>query len=393
MKERNRFETELRDLGICTGRNQVTGLMFGARTRATVRVETDGAEKEFDQPQPQPRLSSKALGDAFADFQAVAGVPDGAVLKLAGSEVFKNWIANKIDNLYVSLDKLMSSNQPGDMSEDGLLTKGSFRKRRVLQVLPTASTIAFTRARTIDNPGTADIVTIPAPPQQTSEKRTEQDWIMRILFMAAQVRNEAMPFREGALAKRNKSARLTERIKGRVLEQSNVRKIVDRVLEDIDRRNKGYGIGTLFDKLAGSAFIEISYHPIDLLVDGPLTLTNLEHYALAECMEEARRQKKLTEADVDKLKTQMDAKPLPADIAGLGKELEALKPLFAIQRGKPVLSGFENFYFARRLIDRRWRLFDPVDAGHKPWETNKEVAEMRQEHAQAVFPQGLKYMQ
>ena len=216
---------------------------------------------------------------------------------------------------------------------------------------------------------------------------------MRILFMAAQVRNEAMPFREGPVAKRSKSVPLTERIKGRVLEQSNVRKIVDRVLEDIDRRNKGYGIGTLFDKLAGSAFIEISYHPIDLLVDGPLTLTNLEHYALAECMEEARRQKKLTEVDVDKLKTQMDAKPLPADIAGLGKELEALKPLFATQRGKLVLSGFENFYFARRLIDRRWRLFDPVDAGHKPWETNKDVAEMRQEHAQAVFPPGLKYMQ
>ncbi len=393
MKERSRFENEIRDLGIPAGHNRLIRSTSGAHLRAAPRPGIDDAEKEFDQPQLAPRLSNGALGDAFADFQDAAGVPDGAIKELTKSVRFRNRLVKPIDATYVSLKKLMEmtgGTQP-PIDDNGWATVTINRqrvKRRVLHVVPTlVRTTEFRRALTVDNLGIADTVDIGAPPPLNNKDLLQKEWIIRILCMVAQVSNEAIVKRKlPAAAPYVNSEVLSKRIKARVKEQANIRREIDEVLREIMRGDR------MFVNFTGPASVEFSYYPADLLFDGPFILTNLEYYTLFECMEEARRQKKLKAADIETLKTQMEAKPRPADIGGLGKELQSLKPFYRVPSGNNlILSGFENFFLARILMHHRWRLLDPADPAHQPWLTNPDVKGMRQEHAVPVFPPGLKY--
>jgi hypothetical protein len=383
MKERNCFDSEMRALGIYPPRKQ--------NARLTARGQKVGsADREFFHPDDDdgggssggpPRLSKGALGEAFAELQDSAGIPDQAIIKLAKTQVFQNWMVKDIDKNYVPVSKLMADAiSPSLNSEGRLLNKGSIKNRRVLFV-QSSSALEFRRALYGDHTRTADIAECDLPKSTDLEK----EWIKRIVLMVGQIRNEAV-------AKRKKTDPLDKRIKALIKEQVAVRRNVDNVLRDLDSHNPGFNFGLLFDGLTLQEFVEISYHPLDFLLNGRFILTNLEYYALSECMDEARRQAGLKVDQVDDLITQSDAKSVAGSIEDLGKELDALKPMFKKVRGKLVLSGFENFYFARHLINRRWQMLNPNDPSHKDWRKDIDVIEMRRKHAEVIFPPDLKYL-
>ncbi|MGA9769544.1 MAG: hypothetical protein WBV94_10920 [Blastocatellia bacterium] len=387
MKERNCFENEMRALGIYpAGKQNLRPAAGGQKAGGSKIVRV---EREFFHPDDNggsssggpPRLSKGALGEAFAELQNSSGIPDEAIIKLAKTQVFQNWMVKDIDKNYVAVGQLMAQAiSPNLNSEGRMLNKGSLKNRRVLFVQSSAA-LDFRRALYGDHTRAADIAECDLPKSTNLEK----EWIKRIVLMVGQIRNEAV-------AKRKKTDPLDKRIKALIKEQVAVRRNVDNVLRDLDSHNPGFNFGLLFDGLTLQEFVEISYHPLDFLLGGRFILTNLEYYALLECMDEARRQAGLKVDQVDDLVTQSEAKPVGGSIEDLGKELDALKPMFKKVRGKLVLSGFENFHFARRLINRRWQMLNPNDPGHKDWRKDIDVIEMRRKHTEVIFPPDLKYL-
>src|SRR5215212_3329215 len=112
MRERNRFEQEMRALGIHPARDKEIGLMSRSPARRTV---SGVAEREFGYNR------SYEFSVEIDDFKAAAQVPSGAIEKLRRSTLFKT-LSSKIDKAYVTVNQLMNSGQPSDMSDDGRLT-------------------------------------------------------------------------------------------------------------------------------------------------------------------------------------------------------------------------------------------------------------------------------
>jgi hypothetical protein len=383
MRERSRFEQEMRALGIRSGSDKEIGLM----SRSPARKTFNGvAEREFGYNR------SYEFSVEISDFQTEAKVPAAAIDKLKSSTLFKT-LSSKIDKAYVTVNQLINSGQPMDMNDDGRLTKakGSFKGKRALKFQPGSAT-EFLAARTVDNQATADIVNIDTP-SETDAKRLEKAWVMRLVCMTAQVHNEAT-------ASRKKSASLSARIDARLDEQRKVRLMIDEVLRDIDLRNKDYNIGLLFQNefKTRKGIFEIGYYPGDLLINGSFILTNLEQCALFEFIQESRRQQGLKDTEVDASITKIQTKLSGISDADLTKHFETLKPTFSKDKDHKddfIASDLETFLFARGLMHRRWRklLFSTSNPvfDSDTWKKNSDMSDMRREHAEKIFPKSVSY--
>ncbi|MGH9203331.1 MAG: peptidoglycan-binding domain-containing protein, partial [Vicinamibacterales bacterium] len=318
-------------------------------------------EIEYQLGSKPKRLSAGAVGDAFLEYRQSVSVPDTVIDVLHRVPSFRLMV-NSMDKKYVAATTLAKSGEPADMDDGGFLTRGRFAGRRVLEIVSVISSNAFLAARTVDNLDHTDRIQLaepnpdPSPDPAFKERMLHRHWIARILCLLAQAENEVR-------AKRKRADPIATRIKARVTEQRIIRLNIDNMLQDIDRNNKGFNIGTLFADFRLQPFVEIAYYPDDLIVmESPRTLTNLEHCALLELLEDARRAEKLADASVEEQKRLIDAIALSTDVTDLARTLEAPWPTVIDDktgRERIIPTDFGAYYHARRIFDRRWQQVKP----------------------------------
>lgn len=309
------------------------------RSFATATAREEG-EIEYQLGGKPKRLSAGAVGDAFLEYRQSLSVPDAVIDVLHSAPSFRLMV-NSMDKKYAAATTLTTSGEPADPD--------------------------------------------PSPDPAFKERMLHRNWIARILCLLALAENEVR-------AKRKRVDPIATRIKARVTEQRIIRLNIDNMLRDIDRNNKGFNIGTLFADFSLQPFVEIAYYPDDLIVmESPRMLTNLEHCALLELLEDARRAEKLADTSLEEQKRLIDAIALSTDVTDLARTLEAPWPTVIDDKTgqeRIIPTDFGAYYHARRIFDRRWQQMKPQG---KDWKRDLDLRDMRRQHAE-VFADAATYM-
>ena len=208
-------------------------------------------------------------------------------------------------------------------SIDGLVTSGTFKGRRIINVDQSKTGSMFERYTSPDNPGYYDLISIKKP--AASETGGWLEAISHETAHAFHAVNRPSSSSENA----------TDRIRDAVAEEITTRRIEGAVLSEILKTASGRRILVNFAPSTGSLIrgvVERDFFP------SPLRRTYLELFVLNELMRQAIQREKLTDRD------QLRAK---------NEEVSRI-PLRG-WRSRKFMSEYSKIRFWMRVIDFRWQ--------------------------------------
>lgn len=328
---------------------------------------TSAARREYFTPQAGAALSPGQFGLAFDQFFTSARVPQDVIRALAASPSLKT-MTKALDAKYVAASDVAAS----ETVEDGVIGKGSRRRRPVLAVLGNTAFSTFIPYGAVDGSAAVDVIAVHTPSDGSSEQ-----WVLPVAIGTA--RAHAWITRK---ARVSGSANLN--IRQSIRREALARIEADRVVTQVfDKAFKGrkppapLAPGRLADV---ERDVEQHFHPSEF------RHTGLEHWVLDEFATADRVAKKMTFADIEKQRNQADRVPIDRNLESY---LSDPFPLFQ-DPGTGLFIPFDSAYadqrFILRVIHARWTTLGDVSRA-----SIGDVRTMREDHESTFFEGAIRY--
>jgi hypothetical protein len=322
--------------------------------------------REYFTPQAGVALSPGQFGLAFDQFFASASVPQDVIRALAASPTLKDK-AKVLDAKYVAASDVSST----ETIDGGVIAKGGRRGRPVLAVVSNPNLSAFVPYGAVDGHGGVDVIHV-RPPSGAPE-----EWVVPVALAVA--RAHAWITRKPRVAG-SANLNIKQSVKREALALIDVDRIVSQVFAKSFKGSKAppaLAPGKLEDV---ERDVERGFHPSDL------RHTGLEHWVAEELATAARVARKLTLADIERLRAHADGVPIDRNLESY---LFDPFPLFQDpQTGLfiPFDSEYADQRFILRILHARWTSMG--DVSRAPLQ---DVERMREDHASAFFQGVVRY--
>jgi hypothetical protein len=310
----------------------------------------------LEQAGPNVAVSKGEFGRALRGL----GIPNAVVKLLKLSPTFRKMIAT-LDKRYVYIWNPAETQHRRllpQTSADGLVTSGTFKGRRIINVQESQTGSTFEPYTSPDNPGYYDLISIKKPAaSETGE------WLEVIAHETAHAFHAVNPPAPSSA----KGA--ADRIRAAVAEEIATRRIEAAVLSEILKTASGRRTLAGFAPSTGSSIrrvVERDFFP------SPLRRTYLEHFVLIELLRQAIERENLTDHELEAKNKEISRIPIRG------------------WRTRKFPSDYSKIRFWMRVIDFRWRRAMQL---HRPGtvEFARLKEQILQEHANAFFSKLIGY--
>jgi hypothetical protein len=350
------------------------------------RFERETAALAADERELEIPVSPGEFGKALARFAAIADVPDAVPWLLQRSATYASMVKT-LDQKYVVFDDRFPTHWFDDWAADpdGVLTKGPFQGRRVLEIRSSVDGSFFFPVGELGKLFSHDTMFIGAPPSKRPNHDhpatlTEKgEWIERIAHETTHAHRLVLGLRRAGKTP-------LERINAGIEDEIETRKSEAKVVAELRSQFPNF---TPFQPTTGRTerwAVERD------LISASLRRTYLEHFVLNERMRAARAQISAADAEkYDKFVDRIDLAKRP-----LASYLTA-QPRFVNPRSKDrdvvsmFVQAYPNLLLSVRVLDARWR--SAKEIGGLEFYRDAGLEATRNAHAAAYFDGIISYTQ
>jgi hypothetical protein len=290
-------------------------------------------------------VSGGQFGEELNQFSKQESLPDGVLTRLAKSPTFMNMV-RFLDTQYIAFDgKLIpdSFRVKWDLQPDGVLGKGPFEGKRVIDIFSTSAESNSAGAGSVGNDWGNDVIRLKKPDSKGDQ--LIGDWIALIAHETTHTFNRLK-------GNSKPSASAADRIRAAIQDEIDTRINESKVT---DEATKKPALPGFFKNVDSTQTHEVQRD----FIQANMRKTYLENFVLGERISKAAYKEGLSADERSRRDAKINALPL-AQFGSISMQYPALITYYVKETKmyRVFDSDYEELRFIERIIDSRWREYE-----------------------------------